>query len=82
ANSISLYIRDDGCGIPAHDVPRVFDKGFTGENGRRFGASTGLGLYLCKQMCTKLGLDIRIASAEGEWTEAEIIFPKSDMYFG
>jgi signal transduction histidine kinase len=81
-NSVLLRICDDGCGIPETDVAMVFDKGFTGENGRRFSKSTGLGLYLCKQMCAKLGLGITLESAENEGTTVEIIFPKSEVYFG
>jgi signal transduction histidine kinase len=71
-------MRDDGVGIPEKDVDRVFDKGFTGENGRRFGRSTGLGLYLCKKLCTKLGLGLRISSKLGEGVLAEIVFPKGE----
>jgi signal transduction histidine kinase len=74
-NSIALLIRDDGVGISEKDVERVFDKGFTGENGRRFGRSTGIGLYLCKKLCTKLGLGISVSSAPGEGVVAEIVFP-------
>ncbi|MDR2749454.1 MAG: sensor histidine kinase [Clostridiales bacterium] len=59
----SLVIKDDGIGIPEKDIDRVFEKGFTGENGREFGRSTGLGLYLCKKLCHKLGLDIRVKAS-------------------
>jgi signal transduction histidine kinase len=74
-HSVSLFIRDDGVGISEKDIGRVFDKGFTGENGRRFGHSTGLGLYLCKKLCTKLGLGLSLSSAPGEGVVAEIVFP-------
>jgi signal transduction histidine kinase len=73
--SVSLFIRDDGAGIPEQDVGRVFDKGFTGENGRRFGHSTGLGLYLCKKLCNKLGLGLSLSSAPGKGVVVEIVFP-------
>lgn len=79
-NNISLFICDNGIGIPQQDIKRVFDKGFTGENGRRFIKSTGIGLYLCKKLCMKLGLDILIRSNAGNGTNVEIIFPKSNMY--
>jgi signal transduction histidine kinase len=79
SNSVSLLIRDDGAGVPEKDIDRVFDKGFTGENGRRYGRSTGLGLYLCRQLCLKLGLSLSLSSAPGEGTSVEIIFPKSEM---
>ncbi len=79
-NSVSLFICDDGIGIPKQDISRVFDKGFTGENGRRYAKSTGIGLYLCKKMCDKLGLRIRLSSEQDSGTTVEIVFPKSDMY--
>ena len=79
-NSVSLFVRDDGIGIPERDLKRVFDKGFTGENGRGHARSTGLGLYLCKKLCVKLGLGISIESEQWEYTQVEIIFPKSEMY--
>ena len=48
---VILNIEDNGAGISEKDISRVFDKGFTGENGRKFGKSTGIGLYLCKKLC-------------------------------
>ncbi|MDR0434620.1 MAG: sensor histidine kinase [Gracilibacteraceae bacterium] len=74
-NNVSLLVRDDGAGIPEQDINRVFDKGFTGANGRRFGRSTGLGLYLCQNLCQKLGLELTAASGGGAGTEMEIVFP-------
>ncbi|MDZ5253917.1 ATP-binding protein [Clostridium sp. LIBA-8841] len=74
-NSIILKIKDSGVGIPNRDLGRVFEKGFTGENGRRFTKSTGMGLYLCKNLCEKLGLGIKINSEENEGTEVSIVFP-------
>ncbi len=59
---LRLVIEDNGIGIPKNDLNRVFDKGFTGENGRVFGKSTGIGLYLCKKLCQKLDLDIELES--------------------
>ena len=73
-NAVLLCIRDNGIGIPQKDLPRVFEKGFTGENGRRFHKSTGIGLYLCRQLCSKMGLSLSIES--GEWgTALQILFP-------
>ena len=77
-NSITLKIKDSGVGIPNKDLGRVFEKGFTGENGRRFTKSTGMGLYLCKNLCDKLGLGLKITSKENEGTEVSIIFPIGD----
>ena len=70
-----LEIADDGRGIPAADVPRVFERGFTGSNGREQGSSTGMGLYLVSQMCRKMGLGVAIASEEGVGTRVLIRFP-------
>lgn len=79
-NAISLFIADNGIGIPKQDIGRVFDKGFTGENGRQFGKATGIGLYLCKKLCSKLGMNISIKSEQGNGTIIEMVFPKSEMY--
>lgn len=70
-----LEIRDDGCGIPVADVPRVFDRGFTGQNGRAFGQATGMGLYLSALLCEKMGLGLAVASEEGSGTRVMVSFP-------
>lgn len=70
-----LEIADDGCGIPVGDIDSVFEKGFTGRNGRTHGASTGMGLYLCAVMCAEMGLGIAIASEDGCGTRVMISFP-------
>jgi len=75
-NNFILKIKDDGIGIPKEDICRVFSKGFTGLNGRKFAKSTGMGLYLCKKLCDKLYLNIEIDSQINEYTEVAIIFPK------
>ncbi|MBF8982338.1 sensor histidine kinase [Lutibacter sp. B2] len=74
-NNVILSIKDNGVGISEKDINRVFEKGFTGKNGRIFGKSTGIGLYLCKQLCDKLGLGLNLISKENEGTEVRIIFP-------
>ncbi|WBY65073.1 ATP-binding protein [Thermocaproicibacter melissae] len=80
-NSVTLTVTDNGIGIPQKDLPRIFDKGFTGDNGRLTSAkSTGLGLYLCKQLCDKMGLSISVDSEEGSGTVISIVFPVSSMY--
>ncbi|WP_277668856.1 sensor histidine kinase [Caproiciproducens galactitolivorans] len=79
-NSVTLIIEDNGIGIPKKDLGRVFEKGFTGENGRKIAKSTGIGLYLCKKLCDKLNLGISIASNEGAGTMVSLVFPKSNMY--
>lgn len=72
----SLIIEDNGVGIKQIDLPRVFEMGYTGENGRKFGSSTGLGLYLVKSIGKDLNLDIKIESEEGKFTKIIINFPK------
>lgn len=74
-NNIILTIQDNGVGIVNKDIGRVFEKGFTGENGRKFGKSTGIGLYLCKKLCERLGLGLSIISKEDIGTKVNIIFP-------
>ena len=73
-----LVIEDKGIGIKEEDLPRIFEKGFTGFNGRYEKKSSGLGLYLCKKTLDKLGHHIEISSKVGEGTRIEIIFPKED----
>lgn len=63
-----LFIRDTGIGIRAEDLPRVFEKGFTGENGRQYSKSTGQGLYLCRLIMEKLSYGICAESEEGKGT--------------
>lgn len=64
----TLVIRDTGIGIAPEDLPRIFEKGFTGYNGRSDKKASGIGLYLCKRVCDRLGHGISIASAPGEGT--------------
>lgn len=73
-----LIIEDNGMGIKEEDLPRIFEKGFTGFNGRYEKKSSGLGLYLCKKTLDKLGHRIEISSKVGEGTRVEITFPKED----
>ncbi|MBU5591279.1 sensor histidine kinase [Clostridium sp. MSJ-4] len=79
ANSVMLIIDDNGVGIIDKDINRVFEKGFTGENGRRFSKSTGMGLYICEKLCSKLGLKITIDSEINKGTKVTLIFPLSAM---
>lgn len=80
---VELAIRDNGCGVSAADLPRVFDKGFTGDNGRAAHTgkrATGLGLYLVKRLCDKMGLGISASSREGEGFCVTIAFPLNRMH--
>ena len=65
----SLVIKDTGIGIPAEDLPRIFEKGFTGYNGRENKKSTGIGLYLCKNIMDKLQWNITVDSEVGSGTK-------------
>lgn len=72
-----LLIRDTGIGIAAEDLPRVFERGFTGANGRIDKRATGIGLYLCKRICERLGHEIS-ASSDADGTEIRIdLTPKN-----
>lgn len=71
-----LVVRDTGIGIAPEDLPRVFEKGYTGLNGRREKRATGIGLYLCHRILTNLGHTISIASEIGRGTEVAISFPR------
>lgn len=80
-NKIVLFILDNGMGIPEKDLKRVFEKGFTGENGRKFAKSTGIGLYLCKSLSEKMHLGFEIDSPNQSGTIAKIVFPKDKAIF-
>lgn len=72
---VQLTVQDNGIGIPAHELPRVFDRGFTGRNGRSRGGSTGMGLYLCKRLADALGIGLQIRSTVGVGTCVTLTFP-------
>ncbi len=71
---MTVEIRDNGIGIPAGDLPRIFDKGFTGENGRKTEKSTGMGLYYTKRIADLLGIDLQAQSIEDEGTTFQLVF--------
>ncbi len=75
-----LHFRDNGIGIPAKDLPLIFEKSFTGENGRIGAKSTGMGLYIVKNLCEKLGHKIEVQSQQGVYTEIILTFGKHDYY--
>ena len=78
--NICLCIKDNGIGIRKGEITRVFDKGFTGSNGRILNKkSTGIGLYLCKKLCDKLGLAIELNSEENIGTEVKLVFPQNSF---
>ena len=75
---VLLSVRDEGTGIPDNELSRIFEKGFTGSNGRKTKSSTGMGLYLSKKLCQKLGLSIRAHSCEGVFTEILLEIPREE----
>jgi signal transduction histidine kinase len=70
----TLAIKDEGIGIADYDLRKIFEPFFTGENGRKYRNSTGIGLYICKEISQKLGHDIRVYSKLGEGTEVKITY--------
>lgn len=79
-DKITLIIEDNGIGIPASDINKVFEKSFTGYNGRIMTKSTGMGLFIVKNLIEKLGHKIKIESNEKEYTRVYIIFNKNHFY--
>ncbi len=75
-NAVKLSVIDKGVGIPKKDIKRVFEPFFTGENGRNFGESTGMGLHIVKRICDNLDHDIFIESKVSEGTAVSIVFKK------
>lgn len=69
-----LVMKDNGIGIKQEELPRVFEKGFTGSNGRVNQKSTGFGLYICNRLCDKMNIDMNIDSVEGEYTTIRLRF--------
>lgn len=71
----TVCIEDTGIGIAPQDLPRIFEKGYTGANGRRERSSSGLGLYLCRRICRNLGAEIAVSSTVGVGTTVRITLP-------
>lgn len=80
-SKITLSIKDEGIGIPKEDLTRVFNAFFTGKNGRKTDESTGMGMYLAKKICKKLGHDIAVQSEEGKGAVFSIVFYKNKSIF-
>lgn len=80
-DQVVLMVEDNGIGISPADLPRIFEKGFTGQNGRIVHQSTGIGLYLCKRLCEKLGIGIS-ANSEGKGTTILLFFHINDFVTG
>lgn len=81
SDQTTLVVQDDGIGIAPEDLPRVFEKGYTGLNGRRRRSTTGIGLYLCNEIMARLGHGIRIESAPGQGTSVILTFQENHLEF-
>ncbi|MGE7623958.1 sensor histidine kinase [Viridibacillus sp. NPDC096237] len=77
---VYLYIKDSGTGISQADLPRIFNKSFTGTIGRHQTASTGMGLYLAKNAASKLGIQIFVQSEENVGTVFSLRFPLKNEF--
>lgn len=75
---VQLTVQDNGIGIPAHELPRICERGFTGSNGRARGGSTGMGLYLCRRIAGFLQIDLRFQSEVGAGTAVILTFPAKE----
>ena len=75
-----LCIKDSGIGIALADMERLFEKGFTGYNGRQYKKASGIGLYMCKRMCDKLNIGISIESVVNEYTLVKLKFLSNEEY--
>ncbi|MFL2122018.1 ATP-binding protein [Marinilactibacillus psychrotolerans] len=78
-NGHTLVIEDTGAGIRQEDLPKIFEKGYTGLNGRLHEKSTGLGLFLSKKICNRLGHGLHIESELGSGTKVYIDFKRPDF---
>lgn len=76
-----LVVEDSGIGILEEDIPRIFEKGYTGYNGRLDKRASGIGLYLCKRICDNLGYKISVSSKVGEGTSVRISLTRPDRIF-
>ncbi|MGF7047302.1 OmpR family two-component system bacitracin resistance sensor histidine kinase BceS [Paenibacillus sp. DS2015] len=78
--NIILDLIDEGPGIQPHDLPRIFDKGFTGENGRIHNAATGLGLYLAQTVAGKIGVALHVQAGQRQGTTMRITFTDPNAF--
>ena len=76
-SNINLYIKDNGIGILEKDLIKVFEKGYVGNNGRNISRSTGMGLYICKTLCDKMGIGIYIESKVNYGTTIKLVFKEA-----
>ena len=81
AEGRALVVEDTGIGIAPEDLPRLGERGFTGCNGREDKKSTGLGLYLSRRVCEKLGHRLELESEPGRGTRAKILFADTNSLY-
>ena len=81
-NQVFLHIKDNGVGISQSDLPRIFEKGFIGQNGRRLQNATGIGLYLCRRLFDRLGIGLTARSEERGGTTIILSFQVNDFVTG
>ena len=81
-NGVRLILEDNGVGIRKEELSRIFEKGFTGSNGRNHEKATGMGLYLCRKLCDKLGIGLAAESEYGKGTKMLLEFPISNYISG
>lgn len=74
AEAGTITVEDNGIGIPAHELRRVTERGFTGINGRSLGGSTGMGLYIVAELCKQLDIHLEIQSEQGKYTRTRLTF--------
>lgn len=74
AENGKVTVRDNGIGIPQHELTRITERGFTGTNGRRMGGSTGMGLYIANELCKRLDIKLTVDSVQGEYTSICLAF--------
>lgn len=79
-DKVILSIYDNGIGIKKSDLPQIFNKSYTGDNGRKVAKSTGMGLYIVKNLCEKLGHKLDVESEYGKFTKVQITFYENDFY--
>ncbi|MCI9328037.1 MAG: HAMP domain-containing histidine kinase [Lachnospiraceae bacterium] len=77
-DGVRLTIEDNGVGILPEELSRIFEKGFTGSNGRSHKQATGIGLYLCKRLCERLEIGLSAQSQPGRGTKMTLDFPVSN----
>ena len=77
-DGVRLTIEDNGVGILPEELSRIFEKGFTGSNGRSHKQATGMGLYLCKRLCERLEIGLSAQSQPGRGTKMTLDFPVSN----